>query len=109
MYGQIGATTGLRKRPSYTDIIDAQTPYLPGRVQAKKDKEFADKTFDFNVQQAQWQKDQAEKQNQLDWQAGHDARKQQNRANNLGYMNLGVNVLGQSGALSDLYSMIMGL
>ena len=91
MYGQIGAVTGLKKRPSYTDIINAETPYLPAEKQARENKEFADKTFKFN-------EDQAAIDTQLAWEAGHDARKQQNRAQNLGYANLGLNVLGQSGA-----------
>lgn len=102
MYGQIGAVTGLKKRPGHTDIINAEVPHLPSRVQAKKDKEFADKTFAFNEEQAKMQQ-------QLDWETGHDQRKQQNTANNLGYANLGLNVLGETGALGGLYDSIMTL
>jgi len=102
MYGQIGAVTGLRKKPSYTDIINAETPYLPGRVQARKDRQFQETT------QA-WNEAETERQRIVDDEAAHNRRKQANRAQNLGYANLGINVLGETGALGDLYDTIMGL
>ena len=102
MYGQTGAVTGLRKRPSYTDIINAETPYLPARKQARDNKEFADKTFKFNEEQALIDTRLAD-------EAAHDARKAQNRAQNLSYANLGLTALGQTDALSDLYNMVMSL
>ncbi len=129
MHGQIGAVTGIRKKPSYTDIINAETPFLPRKVQAKEDREFQDQTYDFNAQMATWEKGQAERQHQFNvdksaWQeqqgldrlqfdqaqdtwnreqaaktqaweveSAHDARRQQNRANNMGYLNTGINIV----------------
>ena len=102
MYGQMGAVTGLRKRPSYTDIINAETPYLPGKVQAGKDRAHQEEMDAFN-------KEIAEKEWQLADESAHEQRKQQNRANNLGYANLATNIAGQTGALGDLYDWISGM
>lgn len=102
MYGQMGAVTGLRRKPGYTDIINAETPYLPGRVQARKDREFQEST------QA-WTEAEAERQRLLDDELAHDRRKQANRAQNLGIANLGLNILGETGALGDLYDSIMNI
>ena len=99
-YGQLGAVTGLKKRFSHVDEINAETPHLPALYQARQDKEFADKTFQFN-------KDQAKIQEDLEREAGHDARKEANRAQNLGYANLGISALSNANAIGDLYSSIM--
>ncbi|MCK5602908.1 hypothetical protein KAR91_13585 [Candidatus Pacearchaeota archaeon] len=102
MFDQIGAVTGLKRKSGLEDIINAETPYLPAKVQAKKDREFADKTFAANEAQADRQFD-------IDAEEAHEARKQGNRATNLGYANLGVNVLNEAGAFSDLYDVISGM
>ena len=102
MIGQLEATTGLKKRPSYEEIINAQTPYLPAQKRAREDKAFAEKTFAFNEQQAK--KDEL-----AAWEIGHEGRKNQNLANNLGYANLATNVLSNTSAFSDLYSSIMDI
>ncbi|MBW2178762.1 MAG: hypothetical protein JRG81_00075 [Deltaproteobacteria bacterium] len=107
MYDQIGAVTGLRRRSSAEDIINAQTPYLPARVQAKKDKEFAEKAFIASEAQADRDFALGEKQLAIDDETAHDARKHQNRANNLGYANLGLNILSETGAMGDIYDAIM--
>lgn len=106
MFDQMGAVTGLKKNPGLEDIINAETPYLPGRIQAKKDRDFADKTFAANEAQADRQFALDERALITADEAAHDARKQQNRATNIGYANLGVNILNETGALGDLYDAI---
>jgi len=102
MFDQIGAVTGIRRKSGLEDIINAETPYLPGKVQAKKDREFADKTFAANEAQA-------DRQFAMDAELAHTARKQQNRATNIGYANLGLNILNETGAMGDIYDAIMDM
>ena len=47
---QLQAVTNRRIKPNYIDIINAQTPYLPGTYQQKEDTAYRDKVFDQNQQ-----------------------------------------------------------
>jgi len=108
-WGQMSGVTGLRKRPSYTDIINAENINLPNKVQAEKDREFSDKTYALQKEQADEAARQAKIDQNLAWQTAHDTRKQQNTATNLGYANLGLTALSNTGAFQDLYSSVMDL
>ena len=100
--GQLEATTGRKRRPSYTDIINAENVYLPQKVQARKDRQYAEELQDFREKQADIDTKAA-------WEVGHEGRKQGRYATNIGLANLGTNILGNTEAFSDLYSSIMDL
>jgi len=98
--GQFGAVTGIKRRPRYEDIINAETPYLPAQYKARSDRAYTEKADQFARSEAE--KDRAA---QDSWE--HDQRKQQNRANNLGYANLATNILSNTSAFQDLYTSVM--
>ena len=80
-FSQQHATTGKKIRPSRVDWINAQTPNIYGMM-ALEDQRKAQEQAEANAAQNQANID---RQFLLDWKTGHEGRKDENRAKNVGY------------------------
>lgn len=111
---QLGAVSGRRIKPSSVDIINAQTPYLPGIYQRRQDKAYNDKMYNLEVQGLNQAKELEEKQlaqNQaiakqnysLAKAAQQQQEEQAKKARKIGYYDLGIKGLTGLASIYNAY------
>ena len=111
---QMGAVTNRRLRPNYIDAINAQTPYLPQIYQKKEDTAYRDKVYGqqersmginerglaLSEKGLAQSADIARRGELLTLDQLDEQKKQNKRAQNLGWANVG---LGTATGLANLY------
>ena len=80
---QMSAVTGIRKKPRYRDIIEAQTPFLPAKYQLKQEEKYRGESLAL-------ERDRLAKEEELGLQALEEQEKQAKTSTAIGLGQLGV-------------------
>lgn len=93
---QIGAVARRRLRPDWTEINRAQASFLPEQRRIEDDIKYRDKLF--NQEQSNFERNYALSREEL-----NNQKKQQRKAEQMGYANLGLTALGGAAQIYSDY------